>query len=976
VNSKRKSYGAARMPMVVILSAITFGLVCSSAMQAQTYTPNDIYTIAGGGLPPTAPLSAFLPGTTSAIKDAAGNIYIAVPSSAYVYKLTSGGTFGIYTGKGFGGYGGDGKGVNLATITAVTNMAFDSKGNLYLVDGPGSRIRAVNLGGTNITIAGVTIKPNNIATVAGNGVKCDHALACGDGGAATAANLNLPQSISLDSAGNIYIADSVDNRIRVVNVGTSTITIAGVSIPAGDINTIAGQGTSCANPTGSCGDGGQANQAFLDAPFGVAVDSKGNIYIADTYDQKIRLIAAGQNNISTFAGTGVGCTNPAGGCGNGKIATSAQFRLPQSIAVDSAGDVFIADTNDHMIREIAAGQGNIVAVAGNGTQGFSGDGGAPTSAQLDVPGGISIDSSGNLLVADTGNARIRQVTAGATPTISTIAGGGNGGDGGAPTSAQLALPWEVAEDSAGNLYIVDQANNRIRKITNPLGATPTITTVAGNGSVGYSGDGGPAASATLNGPSSIAFDSNSNMYIVDSNNLVVREVSASTGNISTVFGSGNACFPATGKCGDGGPPTGATFAFPLSVALDASNNVYVSDWQGARVREWNIGSNLVSTVAGTGTVGMKGNGGLATKAFLNHPAGLVVDKSGNVYISDQYNNAIREVTVSNGNINQFALNNKAFLAGDGGPALKGSMWNPLMLAIDPAGDVFISGGNDDNVQRISAATNIYSTVAGNPKAAVFGGFSGDGAPAIAARMSNLGAFVDGNNNLFVADGGNNRVRYVPMAPGISFNPNILGAGEWGLNQTGTPVPLTVNIGGGADLNITQMGFSGANAGDFAISSSTCGTLPATLSPQQTCTVNVTLTPSSYGPETAQLNFTDNAPGSPQSVTVNGSGPNFTISASPNTVTVTAGNSGQTTITLTPQAKFAQAVTLSCPSGLPTGTTCAFSPNPVQLFGGGAPQNSTLTLQTSSTTPTGSYPISVEGAYSNLTPQTTVTLTVQ
>lgn len=972
VTSTWKNHSVACTRIFLTLCAVALWLVASSGSQAQTYTPNDIYTIAGGGAVPASPLAALLPGPTAAVKDSAGNIYIAAPVSAYVFKLNAGGTFSAYTGKGFGGFAGDGKAVNLATVSQVAGLAFDGKGNIYIVDAAGSRVRAVNLGSTTIKIGSVSISPGNIATVAGNGDKCDHSEACGDGGLATAANLNLPESVAFDSGGNIYIADSFDNRIRVVNVGTSAITVAGVSIPAGDINTIAGQAAACSSSQTACGDGGPANQAFLNDPFGVAVDSKGNIYIADTFDQKIRLIAAGQSNISTFAGNGIACTNPSGGCGNGKAAASAEVHLPQGVFTDAAGDLYIADTQDHMIRFIAEGQTTITGVAGTGTQGFAGDGASPTSAELNMPGGIWLDALGNMLISDTGNGRVRQVTIGATPTISTVAGGGSGGDGGLPTQATLALPWGVAEDSAGNLYIVDQANNRIRKITNPGAANAIISTVAGNGSVGYSGDGGPATGATLDAPSSIAFDSNGNLYIADSNNLVIREVNMTTGNISTVFGNGQSCFPTHAQCGDTKGPLLASFSLPLTVTLDSSNNVYVSDWQGYRVREWNVTTGLVSTVAGTGNEGStKGNGKPGDQANLDHPAGLVVDKSANVYLADQYNNVVR--WVSGGIINGFALNGDPNLHGDGGLATSGSMWNPLMLGIDPSGDIFVSGGNDNTVQRISAATKIYSTVAGTSTNAIQGGYAGDGGPATNAHMANLGVLVDGNNNLYIADGGNNRVRYVPLAPAVSFAPSTLNAGQWALGVAGNPVSLTATAGGGVDLSISALAISGTNGADFS-QTNTCGTLPALLSPQATCTVQVTLTPSAYGPETGMLTVTDNITGGSQQVTLTGSGPNFGISASAMSP-VAPGSSGQSTITLTPQAKFAQAITLSCPTGLPTGATCSFATNPVQLHGGAA-QTSTLTIQTSSSTPPGTYTVTTTGVYTTLTHPATITLTVQ
>ncbi len=959
------------------LWAVALCLVCSLGAQAQTYTQNYIYTIAGGGAVPTTPLTLDLPGPTAAIKDGAGNIYIAAQDTAYVYKLSTTGVLSVFAGMGYGGYAGDGKKAINALIGGVAGLAIDSKGNIYLADAVGSRIRMVSPAG-------------EITTVAGNGTKCDHAGVCGDGGPALKANLNLPEAVAVDKAGNIYIADMTDNRIRVVNTGTASITIAGVAIPAGDIATVAGNSLPCPNSQGTkptCGDGGVASKAYLTMPYGVAVDSLGNLYIADTHDQEIRVVAAGQSDIATFAGNGLSCFNQHSGCGDGGPPTSALLWAPKGVFTDAAGDVYIADTSSNRIRYVAKGSNVITTLVDTtGGQGFSGDTGAATAALTDGPVGIFADASGNLLVADTGNQRVRSVTAGTTPTINTIAGGGLGGDGGLPTAATLANPWSVAEDHAGDLYIVDQGNNRIRKITNPGLSNAVITTVAGTGNAGFSGDGGLATSAMLNAPSSIALDTAGNLYIVDSNNLVVRVVNTGTttitfgsganivtiapGNIATVFGNNTASCVATAACGDGGPPLGAIFQFPLFVTLDGANNVYVSDYQGAKVREWNVSTNTVSTVAGTGFPGYRGNGGLATLARINHPAGVVVTSTGEVVIDDQWDDTVQYVA-SSGDIETYALTTAAKFAGDGGLCTAASMFNPLALAIDPGNDVFISGGNDNLVQRCSAATGIFSTVAGAPTRSYQGAFAGDKGPAIDARMSNLGALVDGKDNLYVADGGNNRIRYVPLAPAVSFSTSTMFLGEWPLGKTGTAVPLTITGAGGADLSVSGYSFTGPNAGDFSVQTNGCTGL---VSPQASCTVQLVMTPSAYGPETATLNVADNVTGSPQTVALTGSGPNFSISDSPTAVSVAPGSAGVSTVTITPQAKFAAAVTLSC-SGLPAGTTCSFSPNPLQLYGG-AIQQSTLTIQTSSTTPAGTYTVTTTGVFTPLSNATTITLTVQ
>jgi sugar lactone lactonase YvrE len=954
-----------------VLCAAAFYLVSISGVQAQTYNQNYIYTVAGGGVVPTTPLSLDLPGPTSAVKDAAGNIYIASQASAYVFKLSSTGTLSVFAGLGYGGYNKDGIKATSALIGGVTGLAIDGAGNVYLADAAGSRIRKVNTAGI-------------ISTVAGNGTKCDHSQVCGDGGLALSANLNLPESIALDSKGNIYIADMTDDRIRVVNTGTTTITIAGQTIKPGYIQAVAGNGQPCANVHGTkptCGDGGSAKAAYLNMPYGVAVDSTGNIYIADTHDQEVRIVSPA-GIINTFAGTGAACYNQRLGCGDGGPPASAQLWAPKGVFTDAAGDLFIADTNSNRIRYVANASNVITTVVDStGTWGFGGDGGAATAAQINAPVGIFVDSTGNLLVSDTGNQRIRQVMAGTTPTISTIAGGSMGGDGGLPTKATLADPYAVAEDAAGNVYVVDQANNRIRKLTNPLSNSAVISTVVGTGQAGYTGDGGPAINATLNGPTGIALDTNGNLYILDANNFVVRAVNMGTssitlgavtipaGGIGTVFGNFNLSCTPTSSCGDGGPGTGAIFQGPLFVTLDSSNNVYVSDYMGGKVRKWEVSGDLVSTVAGTGVQAYSGNGGTATLAEIDHPAGVVVQSNGDIVIDDQWADTVQYV--AGGIINTYALNTNAKFAGDGGPCPVGSMFNPLALAVDAENDIFISGGNDNLVQRCSNATGIFSTVAGAPTRSYQGAFSGDGGPAINARMANLGALVDGQNNLFVADGGNNRIRYVPLAPALTLSASKLAMGQYALGTTGHPVPLTLTGAGGADVSAPSFSFTGANASDFSVQTNGC---TAPISPEVACTVQLVLVPTAYGSETATLNIADNVTGSPQLVTLTGSGPDFAIADSPTSLTVTAGSAGISTVSLTPQARFAQSVALSC-SGLPTGASCSFSPNPAQLHGG-AIVTSTLTIQTLTTTPKGTYTVTTTGVYTTLSHSATITLTVQ
>jgi sugar lactone lactonase YvrE len=344
----------------------------------------------------------------------------------------------------------------------------------------------------------------DIGTVAGNGSP----TYAGDGGAATSASIRFPEGVATDSNGNVYIADSGNNRIRKVTASS------------GDISTVAGDGTA-----GFSGDGAAATSAELNFPEGVAVDSSGNIYIADTDNFRIRMVSASTGYISTLAGDGTG-----GYMGDGGAATSAEIDAPVFLAVDSHGNVYITDTSNTRVRMVTVSTGDISTVAGDGFTGVCvgatdrlGDGCAATDAELDSPEGIALDASNNLYIADSGYCEIREVNA-LTGVITGVAGDttcGFSGDGGAATSAEIYGPFGVAVDSSGNIYIADNGNNRIREVVKSTG---DISTVAGNGTDAYSGDGGAATSAELSNIESLAVDSSDNVYLVDYSDYRIRAV--------------------------------------------------------------------------------------------------------------------------------------------------------------------------------------------------------------------------------------------------------------------------------------------------------------------------------------------------------------------------------------------------------------------------------------------------------------------
>ena len=273
---------------------------------------------------------------------------------------------------------------------------------------------------------------------------------------------------------------------------------------------------------GYSGDDGAATLAILNCPLGMSADSSGNIYFVDTCNQKIRRIAASTGIITTIAGTG-----SIGSAGDGGAATAAQLYNPHGLYVDSSGNIYIADLSNQKVRKVTASTGIITTIAGTGRPGFSGDGGAATAAQLFTPEGVVVDSSGSVYIADWDNHRIRKVAA-STGIITTIAGTGSigtatavNGDGGAATAAQLNIPQGVSVDSLGNVYIADSGNQKIRKVAVSTGI---ITTIAGTGSAGSAGDGGAATAAQLNGAHGVSVDSSGNVYIADSGNQKIRKL--------------------------------------------------------------------------------------------------------------------------------------------------------------------------------------------------------------------------------------------------------------------------------------------------------------------------------------------------------------------------------------------------------------------------------------------------------------------
>ncbi|WP_158793453.1 Ig-like domain repeat protein [Granulicella sp. L60] len=363
-------------------------------------------------------------------------------------------------------------------------------------------------------------------------------------------------------------------------------------------------------------------------------------FASSAFSQGI-LTVTPSRSAATVAGTGV-----VGYTGDGGTATSATLASPSAVAYDANGNLFFADAQNHVVREVSQ-NGQISTIAGTGAEGYSGDGGPAITAFLDTPTGVAVDAGGNVYIADSHNHRVRKVSAG---TITTIAGTGTPGyfgDNGAATAAQLSLPIAVAVDSTGNVYIADTNNNRIRKI---IGTT--ITTIAGNGEELFAGDGAAASAAVLDTPTGVAVDASGNVYIADRHNQRVRMITA-TGTISTIAGSGTPNFSGSFS-GDGASASTATLAKPSGVSVDGAGNLYIADNGNQRIRQVSVGT--IATVAGSGQQGFGGDSGPATSAILNSPRAAFADVSGNLTIADRLNERLRTA----------ALPTLAFASGGGG----------------------------------------------------------------------------------------------------------------------------------------------------------------------------------------------------------------------------------------------------------------------------------------------------------------------
>ncbi len=607
--------------------------------QISTLAGDGTVAISGDGGPATAAQIMY---PSSVVVDRIGNIYIASAMAfdavCRIRKIDTSGIITNFAGNDTLGYSGDGGPATDAKISA-SYLAVDRYGNIYFPQD--NSIREIDTAGIIRTIAGVSGTPaydgdggqasaahlfdplavsvnahgtiaiidhhgirkidtsGIITTVAGSVMSYGFG---GDGGPATAALFNYPSSLTLDNAGNIFVADRLNYRVRMVNASGVVTTIAGMNYYL----------------FGSYkGDGMPATTAKLNLPTGVSLDTIGNVYFTDCGNARLRKIEP-SGIINTVAGTAT-----PGFSGDGGGAMSAQLYTPQGLSFDSSGDLFFADPNNARIRRISP-SGVITTVAGDGVFAYSADGLAATAAHIGTAYSVYADRSGNLYFYD-GYAYIRKVNS--SGIISTIAGtgvSGFSGDGGQATAAKISEIRDMTMDGTGNIYFADLYNYVVRKIT-PSGI---ITTVAGNGINGFSGDGGAATAAKMGIVSACILDVYGNLYISDWGNHRIRKVNPA-GIISTIAGTA-----AYGYSGDGGPATAAQIDYFVSgLACDSIGNLFLAEYNNERIRKIDT-AGIISTIAGIGVAGNTGNGGPAVHAQTTGPAHLAFDRSGSLYFSD------------------------------------------------------------------------------------------------------------------------------------------------------------------------------------------------------------------------------------------------------------------------------------------------------------------------------------------------------
>jgi sugar lactone lactonase YvrE len=693
--------------------------------------------------------------------DSAGNVYVADSGNHTLRKITSGGS--VTTLAGLAGVSGSVDGVGpAARFNQPYGVAVDSAGNVYVADTFNSAIRKVTSGGGVSTLAGIG------------------SCGCGDG-TGRAVQFCYPYSVAVDSGGNVYVTDTFNNTIRKMTSAGLVTTLAGSAGNSG-----------CAVGVGPA--------ARFWNPSGAAVDPFGNVFVADNANAVIRRVRS-DGTAQPFVGSCgmAGCAD-----GMGAAARFSQTLVDQrtpgaSVALDSAGNVYVADTANHTLRRITT-SGMVTTLTGSCGSSGSADG-TNNVARFNSPSGIAVDAAGNLFVADTGNHIIRKVTlVGTNWVVTTFAGSAPsaGKADGTNTVARFNGPSGVAVESARTIYVADTTNCTIRKVT----SGGVVTTVAGSptnsGCVN-----GTGASARFYYPYGVAVATNGNVYVADSSNCIIRQVT-SAGTVTTLAGQCGSCGSLDGTGG------AAQFMQPYGVAADRNGNVYVADSLNDTLRKITNGG-LVTTLAGS--VDLPGtNDGPGIWASFNQPYGVAADTANSMFVADTYNHTIRKIT-SSGLVTLLAGQPGVSGTNDGvGSSARFKF--PSAVAVDASGNVFVADTGNQTIRRVTS-TGVVTTIGGTP--GVIGGANGLGTSANFSAP--WGIAVDNTGSLWVVDANENRViRGQPFVPSLTTkrvgdkiviswpsaykgyvlqqNSNLLNAGGWSacaypVTDNGTTKSVTI-----------------------------------------------------------------------------------------------------------------------------------------------------------------------------------------
>jgi hypothetical protein len=923
--------------------------ICGFALMGlalSAFAQHDVITTVAGGGPNGIPgVNANLNHPYTVAVDTLGNVYFVAYSQNRVFKLSTAGILTVVAGTGDAGYGGDGGSAASAELNLPQGVAVDNANpaNVYIGDTNNCLVRKVNqTTGIITTVAGFV---NHPAT----GDPFPSCGYTGDGGAANAAELHSPAGLAVNPVNNdVYIADFNNGRIRKVSGGLATGTIA----------TVAGGGGSTTT-TNNCGggapygDGSAATSGYLCDPQAVSLDtstSPVNIFISEYGRCDIREVVGSSGKIYEVAGTYNSC-----GYKDNVVATSGQLNDPwQSHVAVSSGTttVTFADYNNVRVRQFTLtytsavpNPGSLTTIAGKGTGGYCGDNGPALNACMS-PVGIGFDSSANIYIGDYGADRVRKITK-STGYISTVAGwGANGGTNVTfsnpigisnypGTGISLYQPYGLFADPASTKVYVAGSGEAASYVLNS--SNNTVSHFVGNGVAGFAGDGTAynGAGTELNGPTAFAKDSNGNLYILDQSNCALREVVVSTGEITTIAGGSLGHLNGCGFSGNGGTAVNAQLYYPTGLAIDSSNNIYISEPAECDVRKIAAATKIITTFAGNEHCGYSGDGGPATNAKLNQPYDVSVDGDNNLYIADTSNQRIRKVDAVTNFITTVAGDGVAGYTGDG-PAIGVSLNGPQGVFADPNGNLFVADYNNDIVRWVSPTGQLL-TIAGTPQTY---GFGGDGGVATSALFAYAARITQDNaGNFYVDDYNDNRVRKIGAFAGIGFSSSSLSFGSQPVGTTSDFQDITVSAIGPIFINNVAVTAGFSEVDDCA---------GVRLSAWQTCDIYVYFDPSTAGVTRGTLTINDNAffAANGNTVSLVGTGAGLSISGSLaygtqliNTSasrTLTLHNSGSAvtlhSISLVSPTSFSLATTGTCPLGagsLAAGASCtivvAFDP---------------------------------------------------